>query len=181
MCMNLCIILCVVYCIDAFRWERMVSPHFHPSIRARDDPDRLWKYETYNIPHLNTCRAVKQSTHYQACFGGRQNWLVWSFWFPPSVKVDSLNTTEALQFASSDGNFSVGSGAIFALSSTVVPLTGCRFSVRALDASGNTKVMEVNLLREPSAAPSRLVGYVLFVILINSKHCIAEFNWQVDV
>ncbi|XP_056451934.1 desmocollin 2-like protein [Gadus chalcogrammus] len=73
------------------------------------------------------------------------------------IKVDSLNTTEALQFASSDGNFSVGRGAIFALSSTVVPLTGCRFSVRALDASGNTNVMEVNLLREPSAAPSRLV------------------------
>ena len=75
--MNPCIILsCVVYGIDAVRWERMFSPHFHPSIRARDDPDRLCalsKYETYNIPHLNTCRAAKQSIQYQAGSGGRQN------------------------------------------------------------------------------------------------------------
>ncbi|CAL8279848.1 unnamed protein product [Lota lota] len=73
------------------------------------------------------------------------------------IKVNSCDT-ETLKFASSDDNFSVGREGIFALSNTVVPLTGRQFSVLAQDASGRKSKMEVNLVREPSAVPKRLIG-----------------------
>ena len=79
--------------------------------------------------------------------------------------MDSCNTTETLKFISSDRDFSVVEGGIFALCSTVVPLTGRRFSVRAQDDSGHTNIMEVNLLRQPSAAPTRLVCFFLIIII----------------